>query len=84
MFMYTPNPEVLREMEVPKTGKWWDKEFFKRKEILKSYGASQEYSMTVVLSQHFKNVKFFSEVKCKEIPVRGLLFPVSMFVEAEI
>jgi hypothetical protein len=84
MYKYTPKQSVLRDMEVPKTGRWWDKEFFKRKEILKDHGASQDYTMTMMLAQYFKDVCFYSETKRKEIPVYGHLFPVTMFDEVKV
>jgi len=84
MYKYTPKQSVLRYMEVPKTGRWWDKEFFKRMEILKAHGASQDYTMTMMLSRYFKDVCFYSETKRKEIPVYGHLFPASMFDEVQV
>jgi hypothetical protein len=84
MFKYTPKASVLRDMEVPKIGRYWDKEFFKRQEILKAHGASQDYTMSMMLSRYFKDVSFFSETKRKEIPVYGHLFPASMFDETKV
>ena len=84
MYKYTPKQSVMRDMQVPKTGRYWDKEFFKRQEILKAHGASQDYTMTMMLARYFKDVSFFSETKRKEIPVYGYMFPVSMFDETKV
>ena len=84
MYKYTPKQSVLRDMQVPKTGAWWDKEFFKRQEILKAHGASQAYTMTMMLARYFKDVCFYSETKRKEIPVYGHMFPVTMFDEVKV
>lgn len=84
MFKYTPKKQILRDMDVPKVGDLWDKEFFKRKEILKKYSVSQDYNMTVVLKKDFKNVCHYSVDTLKYIPVRGFLFPVAMFNEEKV
>lgn len=84
MYKYTPKASVLRDMQVPRTGRWWDKEFFKRMEILKAHGASQDYTMAMTLARYFKDVCFYSETRRESIPVYGHLFPVSMFDEIEV
>ncbi len=81
MYKYTPKKSILRDMDVPKVGSWWDKEFFKRKEILKAYRASQDNMMQTVLHTDYPTVCHYSKTKLSEVPVRGYLFPVSMFNE---
>lgn len=83
MFKYTPKKSILRDMEVPKTPgtAWWDKEFYKRKEILKAHHADQGYMMQTVLQTEYHNVCHYSKTPLRQIPVRGYLFPVSMFNE---
>ena len=84
MFKYTPKPSILRDMEVQKTGRWWDKEVFKRMEILKTYGLPQDYNLTVVLKVNYHNTVYYSPERRKEIPVHGYLFPASMFLEEKV
>ena len=81
MYKYTPKKSVVREMDVPKVGRWWDTEFLKRQEILKRFKVDQGYSMTVVLKTHYPTVCFYSPVPVRQVPVNGFLFPVSMFNE---
>ena len=83
MFKYTPKKKILRDMQVAHTPgtAWWDKEFFKRKEILKEHRTDQGYMMTCVLQQDFKDVCHYSKTQLRVVPVRGYLFPVSMFDE---
>lgn len=81
MFKYTPKKSIVREMDVPKIGRYWDKEFFKRQEILKRYHIDQNYAMTVVLKTHYPDVCFYSPTPVREVPVNGFLFPVAMFNE---
>ena len=84
MYKYTPKKSILREMDVPKVGRYWDKEFFKRQEILKRFHTVENYSMTVVVKTHYPNVCFYSPVPVREVPVNGFLFPVAMFNEEKI
>lgn len=81
MFKYTPKKNILRELDVPKVGRWWDTAFFKRKEILKRYCVDQGYAMTVVIQTHYPDVCFYSPTPVREVPVNGFLFPVAMFNE---
>lgn len=82
MFKYTPKQEILDEMTAPREGRWWDVEYFKRKAILERHGVSQDFIMTVVLQQYYPAVCFYSATRCTQVPVRGYLFPVSMFDES--
>lgn len=81
MFKYTPKKEVLRSLQVCKTGDWWNKEFFKRMEILKNYNLPQDYTLSVVLQRDFAKVQYYSAKPVKCVPVRGYLFPAEMFNE---
>lgn len=84
MFYYTASKKVIRSMFVEKTGAWWNKEFFKRMEILKQFHLPQDYSMTVLMNGPFQGTKFYSQQKVKEIPVNGVMFPAEMFDMKEI
>lgn len=84
MFIYTPKKSILRDMQVPLTGRWWDKEYFKRMEILKTHGAEQSYTMNVVLEEYYEGTEFYSYTKRRTVPVHGYLFPVSMFDEVRV
>lgn len=75
MFRYTPKKKILRDLQVPKVGKWYEKEYFKKKEILKSFGLPQDYSMVCVFSRSFKTTKFFHPEQISHVPVGGYLFP---------
>lgn len=66
-------------MQVAKIGRWWDKEYFKRQEILKSFGMPQDYSTCSVFARCFKTTNFFSVKHVSQVPVAGYLFPVEMF-----
>ena len=79
MFQYTPKKKILRDLQVPKIGNWYDKEYIKRREILKSFGMPQDYSMCFVFDRSFKTTNFFSENQVQRVPVGGYLFPVEMF-----
>lgn len=81
MFRYTPNKKLLRDMQVSKTGRWWDKEYFKKTEILNKYDLPQDGIMIFILGKHFMNVDYYSRCKLKQIPVMGRYFPVEMFNE---
>ena len=84
MYKYTPKKSIVRDMVVPKTGRWWDKEFFKRQEILKRYHLPQDYSLTVVLKTHYPDVCFYSKEPVKQVAVNGFMFPVTMFDEVKV
>lgn len=84
MYKYTPKKNIVREMDVPKVGRWCDTEFFKRKEILKRYHIDQNYAMTVVLETHYPTVCFYSPEPVRHVPVNGFLFPVAMFNEEKV
>jgi hypothetical protein len=81
MFKYTPKPQILRDMQVPRTGAWWDKEYFKRAEILRRYGVEATYIMQSVFRSYFPEVCYFSAKRVRHVPVHGYLFPVEMFEE---
>lgn len=81
MFKYTPKKSIVCEMDVPKVGRWWETEFFKRKEILKRYRIDQDYMTTVVIETHYPNVCFYSPTPVRHVPVNGFMFPVAMFNE---
>lgn len=81
MYKYTPKKSIVREMDVPKVGRWWDKDFFKRQEILKRFHIDQNYAMTVVVKTHYPKVCFYSPEPVRHVPVNGFLFPVAMFNE---
>ncbi len=68
-------------MQVPRTGAWWDKEYFKRAEILRRYGVEATYIMQSTFSTHFAEVCFHSAKRVQYVPVNGYLFPVKMFDE---
>lgn len=80
MYKYTPRKYILHEMQVKRTGRWWDTEFSKRKEILKRFHID-DYAYYNALSRYYPKIKFFSKVKVKHVPVNGYLFPVEMFNE---
>ncbi len=84
MFKYTPKKNIVREMDVPKVGRWFDTEFFKRQEILKRFHIDQNYEMTVVLETHYSKVCFYSPESVRHVPVNGFLFPVAMFNEEKV
>ena len=84
MFKYTPKKNIVREMDVPKVGRYWDKEYFKRMEILKRFRIDQDYSMTVVLKRYYPEVCFYSPEPVRQVPVNGFLFPVAMFNEEKV
>ena len=84
MFKYTPNKNIVREMDVPKVGRWWDTEFLKRQEILKRFRVDQDYHMTVVLKKYYPKVCFYSPKSVREVPVNGFMFPVAMFIEETV
>ena len=84
MFKYTPKENIVREMDVPKVGRWYDKEYFKRMEILKRFRIDQNYSMTVVLKCNYPEVCFYSTEPVNHVPVNGFLFPVAMFNEEKV
>jgi hypothetical protein len=81
MFKYTPKKSIVRELDVPKVGRWFDTEFLKRQEILKRYRIDQAYHMTVFLKTHYPKVCFYSPNPVRHVPVNGFLFPVAMFNE---
>jgi len=84
MYKYTPKKSVLRDLQVSRTGAWWDKEYYKRMEVLKAFGADSGYAMCTALARYYKGVCFYSPTPRREIPVNGLLFPVAMFNEDQL
>lgn len=84
MYCYTASKKIVKSMLVKRTGNWWNKEYFKRKEILKQFHLPQDYNMTVLMNGPFQGTKFYSQDKVKEIPVNGVLFPAEMFDLKEI
>ena len=68
-------------MVVAKTGRWWNKEYIKRNEILLQYKVNVNYTLNWILRKHYKNVCYYSPLPRRYIPVEGYLFPVAMFDE---
>lgn len=54
MYRYTPKKSVLRDLQVSRTGAWWDKEYYKRMEVLKAFGADSGYTMCTTLARYYK------------------------------
>ena len=84
MYKYTPKKSIIKEMIFKKVGRWFDKEFFKRQEILKRYHLPQDYPLTVVLKTHYPDVCFYSKEPVKQVAVNGFMFPVAMFDEVKV
>lgn len=86
MFKYTPKKSILRRMSVARVGKWWDKQYFVRLEIVNENfkgQIQQVYPLVVALAANYPFVCFYSKERRRYVPVNGYLFPVSMFEETE-
>jgi hypothetical protein len=81
MFKYTPKKQILRDMQVARVGRWWDKKYHKINEILQQYGVTPDYILHSVFERQFKKVCFHSAKRVRHVPVGGYLFPVEMFQE---
>jgi len=80
MYKYTPNPGLLRGLQnarakpyTPNSGQWGF-----------ASNLCLDYKMTVAMIQYWEHVVFYSNSKRQQVPVYGILFPVSFFQEEQV
>ena len=81
MYRYTPKKQILRLLDVPKIERWWETAYSTRNDILREYKIDVSYTLNWILKIDYKGTCFYSLSSRRDIPVRGFLFPSSMFNE---
>lgn len=84
MYRYTPQKDLLKRLKSERKRGYNSKmrgsyDWFMAREV--THG---DYFMTVVFLRHWEHTNFYSPVKLRQVPVNGILFPVTMFDESVI
>jgi hypothetical protein len=82
MIKYTPSKQVLHTLrKIRKAPYVLDKEY---RFIQSCLPVGSNYTMHSTFSQWFDGFVFYSPVRLREVPLHGVLFPVSLFDEEEV
>ena len=76
MYKYTPDKNILRGLR-----KIRKEMYVNGKEYAYITQYAPTYSQYVSFSRNYDGFVFFSPVKLREVPLSGILFPVSIFTE---
>lgn len=86
MYRYTPRKNILRHFEVdryrPKGYGYITSEEFSR--LIKENNIHHDYWSWSVFARCYPGVDFYSKERRRQVPINGVLFPVSLFEEGFI
>ena len=83
MYRYTPRKNILRHFEVaryrPKGYGYISSDVFSR--LMKEHKVRHDYWSCSIFSRCYPGVDFYSKEIRRQVPINGVLFPVSLFEE---
>ena len=90
MYKYTPNKTLLKQFKRLQAGK---SKYARQTPSAYEFAwrlcgrlggdSHTRYAQTEAFLQHWEGTQFFSEVKLKQIPINGILFPLEFFDETD-